>query len=159
VSKSFRPLVWFWSGFLIVSASTAALLEYLGPPRLPVLSEPEQQRVETFARFDPRSFTPGTHSPARPDARSLPSVTSPLPPLETVTVAPLVVPKSDPGATPRQREIRQISRRPTQSLAHEGTFTFSAPATDSRTFQDVSSSFLGTYTTGPDGVRVFVPNP
>ena len=160
--KYYRPLIWFWSGLLAISAGVAAAVQVLAPLPLPASPKNEHpagpfQWTEPGAHFNSQ---PETGDPARATTSLWPAVVAP----STFDPAP---PKNLNLGPPSSSSPHLISTRPVQAKvgvyapAIDGTFSegnFKNHHTEP-SFSREGATDVGTYTTGPDGVRVFVPNP
>jgi hypothetical protein len=164
VLRYYRPLIWFWSGLLAISAGVAATVQVLGPLPLPASPKtdrelrPYLQRTEPGARFNSQ---PETGNPAQATTNLLSAVVAPT----TFDLAP---PKKLGVGPPSFSRPRPISTRPGQAKvgayapAIDGTFSegdFKNRYMEPKIPREGATAYIGTYTTGPDGVRVFVPNP
>lgn len=161
VLKYYRALIWFWSGLFAITAGVAATVQVLGPLPMPASPKNEQgaaplQRTEPGAHFNSQ---PETANPAQAPTDPFPAAVAPA------TFDPAPLKKLDSGP-PSSSRPRSTSTRPEKAKvdAHppaiDGTFiegNFKNRFTEPRSSRQGATAYVGTYTTGPDGVRVFVP--
>lgn len=167
--KCYRPLIWFWSGLLAIIAGVAATVQLLGPLPLPESSknEPSLPAAQVVQRPEPTDRLNSQPNPGDP-AQSTPKPLSEVIVLPSLHQALLKTLDLNPpsssrlqilSARPKQTKVTKYAPPP-RTGAMVGTFSEQDPKniyTEPVFEQPVPS--IGTYTTGADGVRMFVPNP